>query len=383
MLTDWAMPASPRRCHNSAVGDVPSFLPVSRPFIGDEECEAVTRVLRSAWIGTGAEAEAFERSLERLGGHVVATSSASIGLQLALISAGVREGDEVIVPAITFAATSHVVLHTGAKLVFADIDPSTGLLDSTDVSRRINPNTKAIIVVDLYGQASDLSPFKGYAGVWLIRDAAQSFGTPGVRAEAGVTTVFSFYSTKNVTTAEGGAVVTSDRAVADHVRLLSKQGVTADAYARYNKSAAYDVDAIGYKANLPDVLAAIGRVQLRKEPAMRERRQQICERYQSEIPLPTITWSKRTNYHLYPVFVDSREEFRDALRERGIGTGVHFECIPGHRAYRTLGHRPEDTPQAMAFGARQVSLPTYPGLSRTDQDRVITAVGEHLRTQRT
>jgi dTDP-4-amino-4,6-dideoxygalactose transaminase len=359
------------------------LIPVCRPLISEDECAAAARVIRSGWLSTGPEARLFETELsQRLGGYVVGVSSASMGLTLALATHGIGPGDEVIVPAITFAATSHAVLHLGATVVFADVDPGSGLISVDDTLGKVTNKTKAVIPVDLYGQRAPVELLDELAAsrhdLVLIEDAAQSFGTPGVTSRPGVTVVFSFYATKNATSGEGGAVVTEDRALAERLRVLSAQGVTADAHARYRGSATYDVVEIGYKANLADVLAAIGRVQLMKEPEMRAMRQQICERYQRELTVETINWNVNSNFHLYPIFVQNREEIRAALHQRGVGTGVHFECVPGHAAYRKMGYHPENTPAAMVYGAEEVTLPTFAGLSEEAQTRVIEAVHEVL-----
>lgn len=355
-----------------------TFIPVCRPFVGEEESAAASRVIKSAWLSTGSEAQAFENELaQQFKAEVVAVSSASVGLILALVAHGVGRGDEVILPAISFVATSNAVIHAGAKPVFADVDPANGLMDSEDALSRISERTRAIISVDLYGQSTDWSPYrelcKTRRQIALIEDAAQAFGTAGVGGQVGITEVFSFYATKNVAMGEGGAVVTTDPYIASKVRILSQQGVTADAFARYHGFRNYDVVEIGYKANLPDVLAAIGRAQLRKLTDMQAMRQRACEEYRRRIPLPTISWARATNYHLYPIFVDDRNGFRSALAEQGVGTGVHFECIPGHLAYRKLGYCPEDTPNAAEFGAHEVTLPTFAGLTTEDQDRVVRA----------
>jgi dTDP-4-amino-4,6-dideoxygalactose transaminase len=357
------------------------MIPVCRPFTGDEECEAATRVIRSGWLSTGAEARAFEEELAaRFNARVVGVSSASMGLQLSLAAHGIGPGDEVIVPAITFIATSNVVVHLGAKVVFADIDPCTGLMDFDDVQRRVSSKTRAIIPVDLYGQSVDLEPYlclaSKHKSAAIIEDAAQSFGTPGVGGRDGITTVFSFYATKNVAMGEGGAVVTTDDEIARKVRVLSQQGVTADAFSRYHGATNYDLIEIGYKGNLPDVLAAIGRAQLKKESLMQERRRAVCERYRAALPLRSIDWCRPTNYHLYPVFYRNRDRFRHELFQRGIGTGVHFECIPGLTAYRRMGFRLADTPRAARYGSEQFTLPTYAGLSDEDVEAVIQAVRE-------
>ena len=359
------------------------FIPVCRPLVFEEECEAASRVIRSGWLSTGREAKLFEQELMSVfGGYVVAVSSASIGLMMALVAHGVGPGDEVIVPAISFVATSHAVLHVGATVVFADVEESTGLLSIEDTARRITNRTRAIIPVDLYGQRIDAEAFRRLGSdrkdIVIIEDAAQAFGTTGVHSRPGITTIFSFYATKNVTSGEGGAVLTEDRLVSDRLRLLSNQGVTADAYNRYNMSAPYDVIEIGYKGNLPDILAAIGRVQLTREPAMREMRRLICERYRRELSARTISWNVDTNSHLYPIFVMDRGPVRDRLNRLGVGTGVHFECVPGHAAYRRLGFDPADTPIAMGYGEEEMTLPTFAGLTSEAQTTVIEAVREVL-----
>ena len=355
------------------------MIPVSRPYTDDDECEAVTRVIRSKWLSSGVEAKAFEKELEqRFGCYALCVGSGSIGLELALAAHGIGPGAEVIVPAITFVATSNVVLHLGATVVFADIDPKTGLMDFEDAKRRVTSKTRAIMPVDLYGQRVDFTPYVDFArthsNISVIEDAAHAFGTSGVGGIGGVTTVYSFYATKNIAMGEGGAVLTKSEVIAKRVRILSQQGVTADAYSRYNGMANYDVVEIGYKGNLPDLLAAVGRAQLRKEKFMLDWRERVCRRYQAELRVRSIDWKLPTNYHLFPMFCRDRDRFRMELAKRGVGTGVHYACIPGLTAYRTLGYNAEDTPVSMEFGAEEVSLPTYAGLSDEELSLVIGTV---------
>jgi dTDP-4-amino-4,6-dideoxygalactose transaminase len=348
------------------------FIPVCQPTISREDSEAVARVVTSRWLGTGPEVQAFEDELgEYLGQPVVAVASCTAALFLCLRALGIGPGDRVAVPALTFAATANVVVHARAEVCFADVDPKTWRLSAEALEFRRRDIT-ATIPVDIYGQPCSGDELVNLPGR-VIRDAAHLIGAD-YRQNGEAAACFSFYPTKNITTIEGGAVATSDPKIADYVRTMSQHGLTADAWKRYGPDAglSYDVLEAGYKANMTDVQAALGRSQLRRLPEFRERREALAQRYDAALPgLERPARSPRGIAHLYPVVVPygrDRNAVRERMRQDGVGTGVHFESLTAMRRYSTaLG----TCPVAEYIGARTLSLPLYPHLMEQQQDRVV------------
>jgi dTDP-4-amino-4,6-dideoxygalactose transaminase len=383
-----------------------AFVPFHVPSITDDEIAEVVAVLRSGWLTTGERAARFEGEFARVTGarHALATSSATAGLHLALRAAGVRPGDEVVVPTFTFCATAEAVLYCGARPVLADVDPSTGNLGADEVARRIGPRTRAVVPVHVGGLPCDLDAIGAIArprGVAVVDDAAHAFPARlrgrvvGTLADA---TAFSFYATKNVTTAEGGMVTTARDDWADAMRLWRLHGMSRDAWKRYaaDGSWAYDVVDLGFKYNLPDVLAAIGIAQLRRLDELVAARRALVARYRAALAdcvglaLPEEPPGFESAWHLFVVRLDparlriDRAGVAAELRARGIGTSVHFIPLHRHPYYRrVLGADPRDFPGAERLFAGCLSLPLYPGLSLPDADRVadtlLRVLAEHRR----
>jgi dTDP-4-amino-4,6-dideoxygalactose transaminase len=377
------------------------FLPYSQPDIGEAEQAAVSEVLASGWVTTGPNARTFEDEFTAfLGGGVtaLAVSSATAGLHLAVEALGVGPGDEVIVPTLTFTATAEVVRYMGADPVMADIDPATLNIDPADIERRITPRTKAIIVVHYGGLACDMDPVLEIArrhGLRVIEDAAHAIPTAYRGALVGTLasdiTVFSFYANKTMTTGEGGMVVTRDPAAAERMKVMRLHGINRDAFDRFqSKTPAwyYEVVAPGFKYNLNDMAAAMGRVQLTRIGSFAERRDQLAARYREAfagLPLvdaPRPRAGDRHAWHIYAIrllpggdLLDRRQRFIEALSDAGIGTSVHY--VPLHRQpyWRESCSLDEgDFPHADLAYQGLVSLPLYTRMSDDDQDRVIAAV---------
>lgn len=377
------------------------FLPYALPDIGEAEQTAVGQAMASGWVTTGPNARAFEQEFtDYLGGNVIAlaVSSATAGLHLAVEAIGVGPGDEVIVPTLTFTATAEVVRYMGADPVIADIDPATLNIDPTDIERRITERTKAIIVVHYGGLACDMDTILAIAkrhGLRVIEDAAHAFPTLYRGALVGTlasdVTVFSFYANKTMTTGEGGMVVTRDPALAERMRVMRLHGINRDAFDRFqSKTPAwyYEVVAPGYKYNLNDMAAALGRVQLTRINAFAERRNELAHRYQTAFAGLPITDAPRPaegNTHAWHIYairltvsqedLDTRAGFIEALSAAGIGTSVHY--IPLHRQpywCDTYGLTAAAYPHADRAYHGLVSLPLYTLMSDADQDRVIAAV---------
>ncbi len=377
------------------------FLPYALPDIGEAEQAAVGKAMASGWVTTGPNARAFEQEFATyLGGDVIAlaVSSATAGLHLAVEAIGVGPGDEVIVPTLTFTATAEVVRYMGADPIVADIDPATLNIDPADIERRITERTKAIIVVHYGGLACDMEAILAIArrhGLRVIEDAAHAFPTLYRGALVGTLasdiTVFSFYANKTITTGEGGMVVTRDSALAERMRVMRLHGINRDAFDRFqSKTPAwyYEVVAPGYKYNLNDMSAALGRVQLSRIDAFAERRNALARRYQDAFAGLPITDAPRPvqgdthAWHIYAIRLtvaeddlDTRAQFIEALSAAGIGTSVHY--IPLHRQpyWRdTYSLTAADYPHGDHAYHGLVSLPLYTLMSDADQDRVINAV---------
>ena len=354
--------------------------------------------LRSGWITTGPKVGQFEEAFRnRLGvENAIAVNSATAGLHLAVASLNLRPGDEVIVPSITWAATSNVVELCGGRTVFADVDAETLCLDPEDAARRITGRTRAIMPVHYAGQPADLAAFRALAekrGIAIIEDAAHALGTfyRGVEIGAsGDLVVFSFHPIKNITTGEGGMIICRDGNRADRLRLLRFHGVSKDAWKRYHRGGVpqYDVIEPGYKYNMLDLQAAIGLRQMEKLERFNARRRQLAERYAPLLagipevrPLGHAQYPSVHAWHLYVVRLDvsavriNRNEFMLALQEENIGTGLHFPALHLSKYYsEKYGYKRGDLPRAEEAGDRILSLPLYPLLREEDQDDVIHAI---------
>jgi len=383
-----------------------TFLPFSQPLLGDEEIEELVACVRSGWITTGPRTAQFEQLFqERLGAaHAVAVCSASAGWHITAHALGIGEGDEVIVPAITWASSANMVELLGARAVFADVMPDTLQVDPADVARRITPRTRAVIPVHFAGAPCDLQALRALlegTGIALVEDAAHALGTWHQGQEIGTDAqiaIFSFHPIKNMTTGEGGMVVVNDDALAERLRLLRFHGVTKDAWSRYNKKGApeYEVVEPGYKYNMLDMQAALGLRQLPKLDGFNWRRAQLAARYTDLLrvlpevrPLARVPYAHHHAWHLYIVRIEQdalhvgRNEVIDDLARANIGAGLHFPPLHTQPYYRTKYHlRPEDCPRAADVGSRILSLPLYPSMKEEDQDDVITALERIVRRHR-
>lgn len=376
-----------------------SFLPFARPDIGEAEIDAVARALRSGWVTTGPETRAFEQEFAAfLGGGVqaIAVNSATAGLHLALEAIGIGPGDEVIAPTLTFTATVEVARYLGADAVLVDVDPVTLNIDPAAIEAAITPRTRAILPVHYGGLACDMAAIHAIArrhGLQVVEDAAHALpascgGTP-VGQLPSAATVFSFYANKTMTTGEGGMVVTRDEALAARMRVMRLHGISRDAFDRFTSRTPawyYEVVAPGFKYNLTDLAAALGRVQLARLPAFVQRRQQLAARYLRELaglPLVLPPQAPAGDTHAWHLFVlrladtarVTRDEVVQALADAGIGTSVHF--VPLHRQpyWRDrYALRPQDFPVAEAAYQRMLSVPLFTAMSDAEQARVIAAL---------
>ncbi len=380
-----------------------TFLPFSRPTIGDEEKAAVAAVLDSGWLASGPRVKQFEEEFARYvgGRYAVALTSATAGLHVALKAMGVGPGDEVIVPAMTFAATANVVVHLGARPVFADVDRRTFNLIPSEIDRLATAKTKVVIPVHFTGHPCDLDDICARAkarGIAVLEDAAHAVGASYRGAPIGsrtdTTSVFSFHPNKNMTTGEGGMIVTSDEAVAETSTVYRFHGLSKDAWKRFaaDGKAQTDIMAAGFKYNLTDLAAALGIVQLHRLEGFNERRRELSDRYDRLLAgIPALLLPARVDYphvhprHLYTPLVEpslagmTRDEFMERLRAENIGTGLHYKAVHLHAYYReNWGTGEGICPNAEWVSDRILSLPLCPTLSDSDQDDVIVATRKVL-----
>ena len=373
-------------------------LPYGRQCVDDDDVAAVTETLRSAWLTTGPKVEQFEQALAACTGtaFAVAVSNGTAALHAAMYSLGIGKGDEVIVPAITFAATANCVAFLGGRPVFADVNPDTLLLDPAGVESRVTPRTKAVIAVDYAGQSCDynaLGALAGSRGLALADDACHAIGGSyrgrPVGSLAAVNT-FSFHPVKHVTTGEGGAITTDDPDLAGRMRTFRNHGITTDHRQRESKGSwFYEMGDLGFNYRLTDIQCALGISQLPKLPAWVRRRQAIALRYDAAFarmpavrPLavrPEVSHA----YHLYVIRLEldrvrvDRAAVFSALRAEGIGVNVHYIPVHLHPYYRrTFGTAPGDCPVAEAAYERILSLPIFPAMTDEDAEDVIRAVGK-------
>ena len=393
-------PAAPDAAAAHAPRRRDAFLPFSQPTIGQEEIDEVVDTLRSDWITTGPKTKAFETQFGAFVGAPAGTSlmlsSCTAGLHLALAAHGVGPGDEVIVPSLTFAATANVAIHLGATPVLVDIEPDTMCLDPARVEAAITPATKVIMPVHYAGHPADLDALDALAeqhGLHVVEDAAHAVPSHHRDTMIGsrlTLAAFSFYPTKNLTTAEGGAL-TGDPALLERARLLALHGMSRDAWKRFGKGGSweYDVVAAGFKTNMTDIQAALGTHQLRKLPAFHARRHAIARRYSeafAEVPAlepPSEREGMRSSWHIYVLRLRSerlridRNTFIEVLKERNVGTSVHYRPLHMMSYYaERFGYRPEGLPVARDAYERMLSIPLSPRLTDADVEDVIGIILE-------
>lgn len=374
-----------------------TVVPFHRASVGQDEADAVSKVIHSGWMTMGPETFEFENEFAKYVGakHAIAVSTGTAALHLALDAAGIRPGDEVLVPTTTFTATAEAVTYVGARPVLVDVDPTTMNIAVEDAARRVTPKTKAIIPVHLAGQACDLDEIHGLArmhNLRVIEDAAHALPSSyrGKRVgEISEFTCFSFYATKTLTTGEGGMITTDNAEAADRMRLMRLHGIERDAWKRYRGDGSwfYEVLEAGFKYNLTDFQSAIGLVQLAKCDRMRQARERIAVKYSAafsnshELVIPTVLSDRCTSWHLYVLrlrldaLTIDRNSFIEALHRHGVGSSVHF--IPLHlQPYyqRAYGYQHGDFPFAEKEYHSCISLPIYPDMTEVEISHVINAV---------
>ncbi len=357
-------------------------IPIANPIIGEEEIEEVVKVLKTGFIAQGPKVAEFEEKFAEFVGakYGIATSSGTTALHVALLACGIKEGDEVITTPFSFAATGNSILYTGAKPVFVDIDPKTFNIDPNKIEDAITEKTKAIMPVQLYGQAADMDKINEIAkkhDLYVIEDAAQAHGSMYKDSKVGSIgdlACFSFYPTKNMTTSEGGMITTNDKELAEKARIFRAHGETKR----------YEHAVLGYNFRMTDIAAAIGLAQLKKIDEFNQKRINNAE-YLDEnlkdvegIITPKVLSGVKHVYHQYTIKIKTgnRDEWVNFLNENGIGTGIHYPIpIYKQELYINLGYDDnlEETENA---ASSVISLPIHPKINQEDLDTIIKVLKE-------
>jgi dTDP-4-amino-4,6-dideoxygalactose transaminase len=379
------------------------FLTFGQPFIEDEDMQEVMDTLKSGWIGTGPKVSRFEKAFADLVGspYAVAVNSCTAALHLALVIAGIEEGDEVITSPLTFPSTANVIIHVGAKPVFVDVELETQNLDPEKLEDAVTSKTRAIIPVHVAGRPCRLDAIQDVCGrhdLIILEDAAHAISAKYKGKNAGTVGemgAFSFYATKELVTGEGGMLVTSREDLAQEAGHLRLHGLSTDAWARYTEtvSPSYEVIAPGYKYNMTDMQASLALNQIKRITPNLKRREEIWTMYDDAFstlpvtvpspPQPNTTHAR----HLYTLLVNidsidhTRNEIIERLREQNIGAGIHFVSLHNQAYYKkTFGFSREDFPNADYISERTISIPLFASMSDDDVHDVIAALYRILWT---
>jgi perosamine synthetase len=379
-------------------------VPFFRPDLTEQEVNEVVETLRSGWLTSGPKVNCFEHEFATAVGakFAVAVNSCTAALHLAVEAMGLQQGQAVLVPTMTFAATAEVVRYQGAIPILVDCDPITGNMDLEDAKQKLSLPVVGIIPVHVGGFMMDMDSVNRFAaknGLWVIEDAAHAFPAAW-RSEkeanwqrcgegTSAVTCFSYYANKTITTGEGGMAVTDNHKVAERMRLMSLHGLSHDAWGRYSANGSWDykIVAPGFKYNLTDIAAAIGIHQLARSEEMRLKREEIAHRYIdalsdiNEIELPPEDINRIHSWHLFPIRLKlnqlsvTRNTFIDELKQNGVGCSVHWRPLHLHPYYHdNFGYRPADCPTATELWKRLISLPIFPSMSDEEIEHTINVV---------
>ena len=377
------------------------FLIFGAPRIEKKEIDEVVETLKSGWIGTGPKTHKFESMFKNYIGskHALALNSCTAALHLSLLAGGIKSGDEVITTPMTFTATAATIIHCGAKPVFVDIEKDSMNIDPEKISERINSKTKVILPVHFAGRPVNVDKIANIAeqnNLLVVEDAAHALEASYKGKKIGTTadmSCFSFYVTKNLTTAEGGMVTTNNKKYADKIKIYGLHGMSKDAWARYSDKGYrhYQVVFPGYKYNMTDIQASLGIPQLNCVEDYLKIRENIWKHYTKEfkgLPLTTPTEPEegvKHSRHLYTILLNleelksDRDAIMDALYYENIGTGVHYIALHLHPYYKKIfGYNLDDFPNAKYISDRTLSLPLSAKLTDEDVGHVVTAVKKVL-----
>ncbi len=372
------------------------FLPFTRPAINEADIQAVVEVLRSGWITNGPRNQELEQSLCEISNckYAVALSSATAGFHLLLKAMKIGPGDEVITPSMTWVSTVNMIVLSGARPVFCDVDRETMLATPESIRAVITPRTRLIVPVHFAGAPADIDGIRAVAGnIPVVEDAAHALGTyyKGRHVGSDGTAIYSLHAIKNITAGEGGVFCTNDAALADAVRLYKFHGIKVDAFDRENRGRSPQAEVFdpGFKYNLTDMQAALAVSQLQRIVNINRKRRELAMRYRELLAdMPEIRplaepagYAFDPAWHLFVVRVDTphmdRDTFMAELKKRNIGTGLHFRCAHLQRYYReTMGFRPGILPATEYNSDRICSLPLFPDMRREDVDDVAAAIRE-------
>lgn len=379
------------------------YIHFCRPYITQDDVNEVVDTLRSGWIGTGPKTKVFENLFKEYIGcrYAICLNSCTAGLHLALIASGIGNGDEVITTPMTFAATANVIEHVRAKPVFVDINPDNLTIDVTKIENKITKKTRAIIPVHFAGHPVRLDEIHGLAKKYrlvVIEDAAHAIESKYKNKKIGNLsdfTAFSFYATKNITTAEGGALTTNNEEMSEKVRILSLHGMSKDAWKRYTHRGIvqnFEIKTPGFKYNMFDVQAALGLNQLKKISELYSRRKYLYKRYEEKLAnFNLIQLLKEDDhivhaYHLFIILLNldqlkiSRDELRMVLDQKNIGTGVHYISLHRQFYYKNkYKFKAEYFPVANSVSDRTLSLPLSAGLKEGEQDYIVDTLYKILK----
>lgn len=378
------------------------FLIFGSPLIEQPEIDEVVASLKSGWLGTGPKVHKFEEMFKEYKGvkYAMALNSCTASLHLAMLCIGVKAGDEIIVPTMTFASTANAVIHSGGTPVFADCKKDTMNIDPEDIERKITQKTKAIIPVHFAGRPCEMDVIIDIAkrySLKIIEDSAHAIEAEYKGKKTGTfgdIGCFSFYVTKNIITGEGGMAITNNQKYADKIKVLGLHGMSRDAWKRFSDVGYkhYKVVYAGFKYNMMDLQAAIGIHQLPRIDRYWKRREEIWERYNEAfkdlpvfVPAPIPDGIKHS-YHLYTLLLDidklniTRDEFLDEMTKRNIGVGVHYIALHLHSYYQqSYGYKSGDFPNAEWISKRTVSIPLSAELTNEDVEDVIESTREILK----
>ncbi len=376
------------------------FLPFAKPDISAETIAEITECLQSGWITTGPRVKKFESMIQEYHQvpHAITVASATAGLHICLLALDLRPGDEVITTSFTFVATLNTIVLAGGTPVLVDVDPTTYNMDLDLVEKAITPKTKAIVPVHFAGAPVDLDRLYALAKKYnlrIIEDAAHAIGAKYKNKKIGSfgdTQVFSFHPNKNITTIEGGCIVTQDADLAKKVSVLKFHGIDREAWNRFSKegSQSYDVIAPGFKYNMTDVSATLGIHQLGKLDSFIEKRAEIAALYEKAfkgwdelIVRQSPSYDHYHAWNLFNVLINpqatqiTRDEFVQLLKEENIGTGVHWQVPHLFAFYRdNYGYKAGDFPHSEFIADHVVSLPLFPTLTHDQQDIIIKTIGK-------